>query len=147
MADAKMAGEEMFGAQPRLASHQVENIVNYLLHRIADNELYDVIQKMGDHAQFYFCYRWFLLDFKREFEYEDVFSVWETIWSANRLISENFDLFLALAMIETYRNDIIEECAEFSDIIKFFNEMAEKHDAKSMLENARRMLNHLQSNF
>jgi hypothetical protein len=28
-----------------------------------------------------FCYRWILLDFRREFTREEVFQLWETVWS------------------------------------------------------------------
>ncbi len=46
------------------------------------NVLFLTTKTEEDFTQFYFSYRWFLLDFKRELHYEDVFSVWETIWAA-----------------------------------------------------------------
>lgn len=36
-----------------------------LLIQILDSEIYDLMHQNGDYTHFYFCYRWFLLDFKR----------------------------------------------------------------------------------
>jgi|UPI000139506D hypothetical protein len=41
--------------------------------------------------------------FPLELKYEDVYSVWETIWAANHVVSTNFSLFVGLAIIELYR--------------------------------------------
>lgn len=105
------------------------------------------MQQNGDYTHFYFCYRWFLLDFKRgepninvhfrfvgrkvgwcstvgvcaELLYEDVFAVWEVIWVASRISSRHFVLFLALALVTVYREIIIDNNMDFTDIIKFFN--------------------------
>lgn len=53
--------------------------------------------------------------------YDDVFSVWETIWAAKYTSSEHFVLFIALALVEMYRDIILENNMDFTDIIKFFN--------------------------
>lgn len=61
--------------------------------------------------------------------YQDVFSVWETIWAAKHVASGNFVLFIALAMVEYYRDIILENNMDFTDIIKFFNGwLAFRHD-------------------
>ncbi|XP_053446034.1 small G protein signaling modulator 2-like [Nycticebus coucang] len=36
------------------------------LIQILDSELFELMHQNGDYTHFYFCYRWFLLDFKRE---------------------------------------------------------------------------------
>lgn len=56
-----------------------------------------------------------------ELLYEDVYKVWETIWSASNSHSEYFVLFMALAMVRYYRDIIIENNMDFTDTIKFFN--------------------------
>ncbi|XP_065201314.1 small G protein signaling modulator 2-like isoform X2 [Planococcus citri] len=115
------------------------------LIQILDPELFELMDKNRDYTHFFFCYRWFLLDFKRELLYDDVFIVWETIWSAKFVSSAHFYLFFALALVETYREIIIGNQMEFTEIIKFFNDMAERHDAKSVLNLARNLVVQLHS--
>ncbi|XP_038559085.1 small G protein signaling modulator 1 isoform X2 [Micropterus salmoides] len=107
------------------------------LIQILDSELFELMHQNGDYTHFYFCYRWFLLDFKRELVYDDVFAVWETIWAAKYVSSSHFVLFIALALVEIYRDIILENNMDFTDIIKFFNEMAEHHNIKQILTLAR----------
>ncbi|XP_054901291.1 small G protein signaling modulator 2 isoform X4 [Poeciliopsis prolifica] len=115
------------------------------LIQILDSELFELMQQNGDYTHFYFCYRWFLLDFKRELLYEDVFAVWEVIWVAPRISSRHFVLFLALALVTVYREIIIDNNMDFTDIIKFFNEMAERHDVQLILRMARELVHKVQS--
>ncbi|XP_053695710.1 small G protein signaling modulator 1-like [Sabethes cyaneus] len=115
------------------------------LIQILDSEMYDLMHAHGDYTHFYFCYRWFLLDFKRELIYADIFSVWETIWAAKHVASAHFVLFLALALLETYRDIILSNSMDFTDIIKFFNEMAERHNTPAVLKLARNLVLQLQT--
>ena len=115
------------------------------LIQVMDSEMFELMHQNGDYTHFYFCYRWFLLDFKRELVYADVFLAWETIWSASRLVSPHFVLFIALALVEYYRDIILDNNMDFTDIIKFFNEMAERHDAKAVLSMARDLVTQLQT--
>ncbi|RUS77859.1 hypothetical protein EGW08_014372, partial [Elysia chlorotica] len=115
------------------------------LIQILDSELFEHMHLHGDYTHFYFCYRWFLLDFKRELVYDDVFSVWETIWAARHMTSSHFVLFIALALVQVYRDIILDNNMDFTDIIKFFNEMAERHNAKQVLKIARELILRLQT--
>nr|XP_014346589.1 PREDICTED: small G protein signaling modulator 2 [Latimeria chalumnae] len=115
------------------------------LIQILDSELFELMHQNGDYTHFYFCYRWFLLDFKRELLYEDVFAVWEVIWAAKQISSEHFVLFIALALVEVYREIIRDNNMDFTDIIKFFNEMAERHDAQQILRIARELVYKVQT--
>uniref|UniRef100_A0A8C5UIK0 Small G protein signaling modulator 1 n=1 Tax=Malurus cyaneus samueli TaxID=2593467 RepID=A0A8C5UIK0_9PASS len=115
------------------------------LIQILDSELFELMHQNGDYTHFYFCYRWFLLDFKRELVYDDVFAVWETIWAAARVSSAHYVLFIALALVEMYRDIILENNMDFTDIIKFFNEMAERHNTKQILKLARDLVYKVQT--
>uniref|UniRef100_G3UAM6 Small G protein signaling modulator 1 n=1 Tax=Loxodonta africana TaxID=9785 RepID=G3UAM6_LOXAF len=115
------------------------------LIQILDSELFELMHQNGDYTHFYFCYRWFLLDFKRELIYDDVFSVWETIWAAKHVSSAHYVLFIALALVEVYRDIILENNMDFTDIIKFFNEMAERHNSKQVLKLARDLVYKVQT--
>ncbi|KAI5626773.1 small G protein signaling modulator 2 isoform X4, partial [Silurus asotus] len=115
------------------------------LIQILDSELFELMHQNGDYTHFYFCYRWFLLDFKRELLYEDVFAVWEVIWVAPRISSQHFVLFIALALVEVYREIIRDNNMDFTDIIKFFNEMAERHDVQHILRVARELVHKVQT--
>ncbi|XP_069470684.1 small G protein signaling modulator 2 isoform X2 [Ambystoma mexicanum] len=115
------------------------------LIQILDSELFELMHQNGDYTHFYFCYRWFLLDFKRELLYEDVFAVWEVIWAAKHISSAQFVLFIALALVEVYREIIRDNNMDFTDIIKFFNEMAEHHDAQLILRIARDLVYKVQT--
>ncbi|XP_039363253.1 small G protein signaling modulator 2 isoform X4 [Mauremys reevesii] len=115
------------------------------LIQILDSELFELMHQNGDYTHFYFCYRWFLLDFKRELLYEDVFTVWEVIWAAKHISSEHFVLFIALALVELYREIIRDNNMDFTDIIKFFNEMSEHHNAQEILMIARGLVYKVQT--
>ncbi|XP_062446201.1 small G protein signaling modulator 1 isoform X2 [Rhea pennata] len=115
------------------------------LIQILDSELFELMHQNGDYTHFYFCYRWFLLDFKRELVYDDVFAVWETIWAAAHISSAHYVLFIALALVEMYRDIILENNMDFTDIIKFFNEMAERHNTKQILKLARDLVYKVQT--
>lgn len=88
---------------------------------VMDVDLHCQLMQDSDYTHLYFAYRWFLLDFKREFVYEDVFLVWEVIWASGQLVSKKFQLFFAFALLTQYRDILLENNMDFTDVIKFFN--------------------------
>lgn len=56
---------------------------------------------------------WVLIAFKREFPFDDVLRLWEVFWTD--YYSNNFVLFVALAVLESHRDMIIRYLLEVSD--------------------------------
>jgi TBC1 domain family member 15 len=62
------------------------------------------------------CDRWVLIAFKREFVFEDVLKLWEVLWTD--YYSNQFVLFVALAVLESHRDMILRYLVEFDEILK-----------------------------
>ncbi|KRZ13883.1 Small G protein signaling modulator 2 [Trichinella zimbabwensis] len=115
------------------------------LLQVMDQELFEMMRLNDDFTHCYFCYRWFLLDFKREFAYEHTFKVWEVIWTGNRLFTSNFSIFVALALIETHRDVLIKNSMDFPGVIRFFSDTAGQHNASVVLNIARKLITRLET--
>ncbi|KAJ1365887.1 hypothetical protein KIN20_026353 [Parelaphostrongylus tenuis] len=112
---------------------------------VVDPQVFSLLTSTSDATHLYFSYRWFLLDFKRELSYDSTFRVWETIWAAARTFTPHFPLFFGLAMVTNYREVIVANKMDFTDMIKFFNEMSERHDCSRLLTAARAHVRSLQN--
>uniref|UniRef100_A0A158P9H1 Rab-GAP TBC domain-containing protein n=1 Tax=Angiostrongylus cantonensis TaxID=6313 RepID=A0A158P9H1_ANGCA len=115
------------------------------LIQVVDPQVFALLTSTSDATHLYFSYRWFLLDFKRELSYDSIFRVWETIWAAARTFTPHFPLFFGLAMVTNYREVIVANKMDFTDMIKFFNEMSERHDCSRLLTAARTHVRRLQN--
>ncbi|VDM32430.1 unnamed protein product [Hydatigera taeniaeformis] len=103
-----------------LINRQFESLRSLI--EVLDPVLAEHMHLNEDNSHLYF-YRWLLLDFKREFKYADVFLAWETIWTSYRLVCPDFEIFIAFALIQYYRDIIIFYCFDYTDIIRFYNEL------------------------
>ncbi|KAL5963064.1 Small G protein signaling modulator 1 [Taenia solium] len=125
-----------------LINQQFESLRGLI--EVLDPVLAEHMHLNEDNSHLYF-YRWLLLDFKREFKYADVFLAWETIWTSYRLVCPDFEIFIAFALIQYYRDIIVFYCLDYTDIIRFYNERAEQHDLSKLLNFARDLIYRLQS--
>ena len=82
---------------------------------VMDPELYRHLDK-ADGLNLFFCFRWILIAFKREFPFEDVLRLWEVLWTDR--YSVHFVLFVALAVLESHRDVILRYLVEFDEILK-----------------------------
>ena len=64
----------------------------------------------------FFCFRWILIWFKREFKWDEVLYLWEVLWSD--YLSSQFHLFVALAILDKHRMIIMEYLNQFDEILK-----------------------------
>lgn len=95
---------------------------------------YDYFTIHHDSLQMYFCYRWLLLWFKRELQYNDTLTLWDTILSApNRT---RYILCIAVAMLIQEREYLMKNCRRFDEILAHFNGMAGSWIVGNILQSA-----------
>jgi hypothetical protein len=85
------------------------------LIEVMDPELFRHLEKT-DGLNLFFCFRWVLIAFKREFPFDDVLRLWEVLWTD--YYSGEFVLFVALAVLESHRDMILRYLVEFDEILK-----------------------------
>ncbi|CAG9822523.1 unnamed protein product [Phaedon cochleariae] len=69
-----------------------------------------------DSGNMFFCFRWLLVWFKRELSQEDVMRFWEVLWTGYPC--ENFHLMVCVAILDTEKNNIIQNNYGFTEILK-----------------------------
>ncbi|XP_067855545.1 TBC1 domain family member 15 [Heptranchias perlo] len=79
----------------------------------------------------YFCFRWLLIRFKREFSFQDTLRLWEVMWTG--LPCQNFHLLICCAILDTEKQKIMENHYGFNEILKHINELSLKLDVEEML--------------
>ncbi|XP_068132772.1 TBC1 domain family member 15 isoform X2 [Hyperolius riggenbachi] len=84
-----------------------------------------------DSGYLYFCFRWLLIMFKREFSFHDILRVWEVIWTG--LPCQNFHLLICCAILESEKKQIMEQNYGFNEILKHINELSMKLEVKDVL--------------
>ncbi|EMD38374.1 hypothetical protein CERSUDRAFT_113536 [Gelatoporia subvermispora B] len=100
---------------------------------VMDPELYRHLEK-SDGLNLFFCFRWILIAFKREFPFEDVLRLWEILWT--NYYTNSFVLFVALAVLESHRDVILRYLVEFDEILKYCNELSMTIELDSTLAQA-----------
>ncbi|XP_013014843.1 TBC1 domain family member 15 isoform X2 [Cavia porcellus] len=84
-----------------------------------------------DSGYLYFCFRWLLIRFKREFSFLDILRLWEVMWTD--LPCKNFHLLLCCAVLESEKQQIMEKHYGFNEILKHINELSMKIDVEDVL--------------
>jgi len=90
------------------------------LLRLMDIELYEFFEKLNC-LHLFFCFRWLLVIFKREFSFYDCMRVWETIWSQKK--SNYYHLFIAVVILKQNKTQIMNLEA-FDEILKYINNLS-----------------------
>ncbi|XP_039051378.1 TBC1 domain family member 17-like isoform X2 [Hibiscus syriacus] len=103
------------------------------LVELLDSPLHNYF-KQSDFLNYFFCFRWILIQFKRELEYEETMRLWEVLWT--RHFSEHLHLYLCVAVLKRYRSKIIGEQMDFDTLLKFINELSGQIDLDATLRDA-----------
>ena len=73
--------------------------------RYTDPVFYNYLDSK-ESGNLYFCFRWLLIWFKREFEYSDTMRLWEVLWTKKPC--KNFHLLFSAALLDTEKSSIVE---------------------------------------
>ncbi|KAF9922735.1 GTPase activating protein [Linnemannia zychae] len=101
--------------------------------QVMDPKLYKHLEKC-EALNLFFCFRWLLIWFKREFEWVDIMRLWEVLFSDH--LSTQFQLFVAMAIIDKHRDVIIDHLQGFDEILKYVNDLSMTIDLEETLQNA-----------
>jgi hypothetical protein len=72
---------------------------------------------LDDHesGNLFFMFRWILIRFKREFSVEEVYMLWEVLWSQH--LSPKFHLFVCVAIVYLHREKIMKDCVRDAKLV------------------------------
>lgn len=100
---------------------------------LANPSLFNYLKDHGS-ENMYFCFRWLLVWFKREFNLDDILELWEVLWTG--LPCTNFHLLVSVAILDEQKHIFMERKYEFNEILKHVNELSLSIDLRSALEKA-----------
>ncbi|KAL5697935.1 hypothetical protein ACHQM5_029032 [Ranunculus cassubicifolius] len=103
------------------------------LVELLDSPLHNYFLK-NDCLNYFFCFRWVLIQFKREFDYEQMMRLWEVLWT--HYLSEHFHLYVCVAILKKHRKKIMGEQMDFDTLLKFINELSGEIDLDPTLKDA-----------
>uniref|UniRef100_A0A915CGA1 TBC1 domain family member 15 n=2 Tax=Parascaris TaxID=6254 RepID=A0A915CGA1_PARUN len=89
----------------------------------------------------YFCFRWVLVSFKREFCFDDIMRLWEVLWTG--LPCSNFHLLICVALLDKQVNFIIENKFGLIEILKHVNDLSMNIDLEETLTSAEAIFHQL----
>ncbi|XP_064489969.1 TBC1 domain family member 15-like isoform X2 [Ornithodoros turicata] len=87
-----------------------------------------------DSGNLYFCFRWLIILFKREFKFEDIMKLWEVLWTD--LPCKNFHLLICAAILDTETTRMMENNYGLNEILKHVNDMSYKINLEETLARA-----------
>ncbi|KAM9296984.1 TBC1 domain family member 16 [Gastrophryne carolinensis] len=109
------------------------------LLRLVYPRFYQHLLSLGeDGLQMLFCHRWILLCFKREFPDSEALRMWEACWAHYQ--TDYFHLFLCVAIIVLYGDDVIEQQLPTDQMLLHFSNLAMHMNGELVLKKARSLL-------
>jgi hypothetical protein len=89
-----------------------------------------------DSLNLFFCFRWILIAFKREFAFPQVIRLWEVLWT--NYYSDQFNLFVALAILQSHRDVLIRYLKEFDEVLKYANDLSGSVSCRALPQTSER---------
>lgn len=94
--------------------------------RAADAELAAYFEETD--PQYYSCFRWVVVRFKRELPFEDVIKLWEVLWSQPPGC-EDLHIFIAAGLLMAHRKRLLAlERGAFDRLLRYVNDMSMRID-------------------
>lgn len=118
--------EDQAGMKNQLA--KLRTLMEY-----ANPKLFNYLKK-SDSDNMFFCFRWLLVWFKREFTHDDILELWEIFYSS--MPCDNFHLLFGIAILDNEMDTIISNDLGFTEILKHVNDLSEKINLNRTLETA-----------
>jgi len=110
---------------------QLDNLTEIM--KFVDPVFYNYLDAK-ESGNLYFCFRWMLIWFKREFNYSDTMTLWEVLWTKKPC--KNFHLLVCAALLDTEKSAIVENKYGFTEILKHVNDMSHRIDLQKTLSKA-----------
>ena len=77
-----------------------------------------------DSLNFYFCFRWLVVTFKREFPFNEVTRLWDIIWTFP--FDPNYEMVMSAALLNHTADTILSRNLSFDEILKFNNDLSQQ---------------------
>ncbi|CEH17058.1 Ypt/Rab-specific GTPase-activating protein GYP7 and related proteins [Ceraceosorus bombacis] len=123
------------------------------LIQVMDPAVYAHLERT-DSLHLFFCFRWLLVLFKREFDFGDILKLWEALWAAelddaspsdkdtideqpaSPSLSNDLHLFVVLAILQQHRDPLLTYLYNFDEILLYFQGLSQSIDVESTLRQA-----------
>uniref|UniRef100_A0A0K0ES82 Rab-GAP TBC domain-containing protein n=1 Tax=Strongyloides stercoralis TaxID=6248 RepID=A0A0K0ES82_STRER len=89
----------------------------------------------------FFCFRWVLVEFKREFSFKEIMRLWEVLWTD--VPCENFLLLFCLAVLDRQANIIMNNNFGLTETLKHVNNLSMTINLDEMLTEAESLYHQL----
>lgn len=101
----------------------------------------------------FFCFRWLLVYFKREFDLDGVLRLWDSLWASEYggaldvawPFCRRFELFVALAILESHEGPIVRHLKSSDEVLEYVHELAGHLDVHAVLRRASALVYRLRS--
>lgn len=101
-----------FCVVPEYGEWYAETVICIIIFCLFRNFLLEKCEALN----LFFCFRWLLIWFKREFEWVDIMRLWEVLFSDH--LSTQFHLFVAMAILDKHRDVMMDHLQGFDEILK-----------------------------